>query len=184
MKLVVLDRDGVINHETGKIISSPKEFEPIDGSLAAIARLNQAGIKVALAINQSGVARGLVDMDALHLVQQRMMNLLQQARGHIDVVAFCPHSDANECSCRKPAPGMLYSISERLNIDPADTVMVGDSLKDVQAAMAAAVQPALVKTGNGQETLDTNKGLEHIPAYDDLAAFVDELLASINDDTD
>ena len=181
MKLVVLDRDGVINHEKGEIITSPKQFEPIDGSLAAIARLNQAGIKVALAINQSGIALGLVDIDAMHAVHQRMNHLLQQARGHIDVVAFCPHSDSNECSCRKPAPGMLYSISERLNIDAADTVMVGDSLKDVQAAMAAAIQPALVKTGNGQETLDTNKGLEHIPAFKDLAEFVDELLLSINE---
>lgn len=181
MKLVVLDRDGVINHETGKVISSPKEFDPIDGSLAAIARLNQAGIKVALAINQSGVALGLLEVDALHAVHQRMTHLLQQARGHIDVIAFCPHSDSNQCSCRKPAPGLLYSIGERLKIDPADTVMVGDSLKDVQAAMAAAISPALVKTGNGQETLDTNKGLEHIPAYKDLAEFVDELLSSINE---
>ncbi len=180
MKLVVLDRDGVINHDRGDALMSPKDFEPIDGSLAAIARLNQAGIKVAVATNHSGVARGLMDIDVLHNIHQRMTTLLQQVGGHFDLVAFCPHSDANQCSCRKPAPGMLYSIIERLNIEPANAVLVGDSLKDVQAAMAAAIQPALVKTGNGQDTLDTNKGLEHIPAYTDLAEFVDELIASLD----
>lgn len=181
MKLVVLDRDGVINHETGGMLMSPKEFEPIDGSLAAIAKLNQAGIKVAVATNHSGVARDIIDIDVVHSIHQRMTTLLQQVGGHFDMVAFCPHSDANECSCRKPAPGMLYSISERLSIEASNAVMVGDSLKDVQAAMAAAFQPALVKTGFGQDTLDTNKGLEHIPAYTDLADFVNQLLASIDE---
>lgn len=177
MKLVVLDRDGVINQHRGDALISPEDFEPIEGSLAAVARLNQAGIKVAVATNHSGVARGILDVETLHSIHQRMATLLQQAGGHIDMVAFCPHSDANECSCRKPAPGLLYSIIERLRIEPSDAVMVGDSLKDVQAAMAAAIQPALVRTGNGLHTLDTNKGLEHIPAYADLAEFVDNLLA-------
>jgi D-glycero-D-manno-heptose 1,7-bisphosphate phosphatase len=180
MKLVVLDRDGVITRDTGGIITSAKQIEPIEGSLAAIARLNQAGIKVALATNHSGIARGLLDMDTLHAIHQHVASLLQQVGGHFNMVAFCPHSDANECRCRKPAPGMLYSISERLNIEPNQSVMVGDSLKDVQAAMAAAFHPALVKTGNGQATLDNNKGLEHIPAYENLAVFVDELLESLN----
>jgi len=178
MKLVVLDRDGVINEDIGEIVVTPEQLVPIDGSLAAIARLNHAGIRVAIATNQSGIARGLIDIDALHGVHQHLASLLQQAGGYVDMVAFCPHSDANECNCRKPAPGMLYSILERLAVDTVDVVMVGDSLKDVQAAMAAAVQPAIVKTGHGQTTLDKNKGLEHIPAYTDLSEFVDELLAS------
>jgi len=182
MKLVVLDRDGVINHELDEIITSADQFEPLDGSLMAISRLNQAGIKVAVAANQSGIARGLFDLDAMHGVHQKMTGLLQQVGGHFDLVAFCPHSDANECSCRKPAPGMLYSILERLKIEPGDAVMVGDSLKDMQAAMAAGFHAALVKTGNGQDTLDSNKGLEHIPAYDDLSDFVDQLLASLDED--
>lgn len=182
MKLVVLDRDGVINHDPVDSVMSPDDFVPIEGSLAAIARLNQAGIKVAVATNHSSVARGLLDVDTLHAIHQRMTTLLQQVGGHIDMVAFCPHSDADECSCRKPAPGMLYSITERLKIAPADTVMVGDSLKDVQAAMAAAIFPALVKTGSGQHTLDTNNGLEHIPAYTDLAEFVDTLLTTDADE--
>jgi len=183
MKLVVLDRDGVINHDTGDIITSIKQFKPIDGSFAAIARLNQAGIKVAVAMNQSGIARGILDMDELHAINQRMSAQLQQVGGHFDLLAFCPHSDANECSCRKPAPGMLYSILERLKIEASDAVMVGDSLKDVQAAMAAAIQPALVKTGNGQAALDSNHGLEHIPAYADLSEYVDELLDNVDDDS-
>jgi len=180
MKLVVLDRDGVINEDIGKIITSPEQLKPIDGSLSAIAKLNHAGIHVAVVTNQSGVARGLLDIDTLHGIHQNLATQLQQVGGYIDMVAFCPHSDANECHCRKPAPGMLYSVLERLAIDTADAVMVGDSLKDVQAAMAAAVQPAIVKTGHGQKTLDNNKGLEHIPAYTDLSEFVDELLAALN----
>jgi len=105
-----------------------------------------------------------------------MHEMVVKAGGHIDVIVFCPHSDANECQCRKPMPGMLYTINERLNIDMQLVHLVGDSLRDLQAAMAAGAKPILVKTGKGMETLESNKGLDHIPAYDDLAAFVDQLL--------
>ena len=177
MKLIVLDRDGVINEDNSQTITTPDELIPIDGSLEAIARLHQAGYHIAVATNQSGIARGLIDLDTLHNIHKRMHELVAQAGGKIDVVAFCPHSDSNDCDCRKPKPGMLYTISERLNIDLSTVAVVGDSLRDVQAAMATAAQPILVKTGKGQKTLDNNKGLEHIPAYENLASYVDELLS-------
>lgn len=177
IKLIVLDRDGVINEDLDRPIATPEEWVPIPGSLNAIARLHQAGWHVAVATNQSGIDRGLLDLEMLHAIHQRMHDMVNQAGGKIDVVAFCPHSDSSQCSCRKPAPGMLYTISERLDIDLIKVVLVGDSLRDMQAAMATAATPIIVRTGKGQVTLDNNKGLEHIPAYDDLASAVDALLA-------
>jgi len=176
MKLIILDRDGVINHDRPKGVRSPDQWEPLPGSLEAIARLTQAGYQIAVATNQSGIARGVLDLDTLYAIHRKMHEMVVKAGGHIDVIVFCPHSDANECQCRKPMPGMLYTINERLNIDMQLVHLVGDSLRDLQAAMAAGAKPILVKTGKGMETLESNKGLDHIPAYDDLAAFVDQLL--------
>ena len=181
MKLIVLDRDGVINEDMERPVASPDEWIPIAGSLAAIARLHQAGWHVAVATNQSGISRGLLPLDTLHAIHQRMHETVNKAGGKIDVVAFCPHKDSDQCGCRKPAPGMLYTISERLNIDLSSVVVVGDSLRDMQAAMATAARPVMVRTGKGQKTLDNNKGLEHIPAYDDLASYVNTLLAPKGD---
>lgn len=182
MKLIVLDRDGVINRDLDGPIVSPVAWEPIEGSLEAIARLNQAGYQVAVITNQSGIALGSLTVDDLHAVHKKMHELVIQAGGRIDAVVFCPHSESEGCDCRKPAPGMLYTLSERLNIDLTKVSVVGDSLKDVQAAMAAAAQPILVKTGKGTKTLDSNKGLEHIPAYENLATYVDELLTPKDED--
>ena len=181
IKLIVLDRDGVINQDLARPIASPDEWTPIPGSLEAIARLTQAGWHLAVATNQSGIGRGLIDLDTLHAIHQRMHEKVNQAGGRIDVVAFCPHSDSSHCDCRKPAPGMLYTISERLDIDLSSVVVVGDSLRDMQAAMATAARPVIVRTGKGQATLDSNKGLEHIPAYDDLGSYVDALLTPAKD---
>lgn len=176
IKLIVLDRDGVINEDAEGPISHPDEWIPIAGSLKAIARLHQAGWHIAVATNQSGVGLGLFDVNRLHEIHGRMQEMVNQAGGRIDVIAFCPHTDSDGCDCRKPAPGLLYTICERLDIDLTSVVVVGDSLRDVQAAMAAAATPIMVRTGKGQMTLDNNKGLEHIPAYDDLASYVDVLL--------
>lgn len=178
IKLVVLDRDGVINEDLDHPVSHPDEWVPIEGSLDAIARLHQGGWHVAVATNQSGIGQGLIDVRTLHEIHRRMHEMVVQAGGKIDVVAFCPHTESDACDCRKPAPGMLYTISERLDIELSTVVVVGDSLRDMQAAMAAAATPIMVRTGKGQVTLDNNKGLEHIPAYDNLAACVDALLES------
>lgn len=177
MKLVILDRDGVINEIRPDGVRSPDDWEPIPGSLEAIARLCQSGYQIAVATNQAGIARGLLDLESLFAIHRRMHDRVIEAGGHIDTIVFCPHSEANECDCRKPNPGMLYSINERLGVELPAVHMVGDSLKDLQAAMAAGCKPILVKTGEGLKTLDSNKGLDHIPAFDDLAAFAESLLA-------
>jgi len=176
IKLIVLDRDGVINEDLDQPVASVNDWSPIPGSLEAIARLYQNGWSVAVATNQSGIGRGLMTLGNLHEVHQRLHEQVNQVGGKIDVIAFCPHTDSDDCACRKPAPGMLYTISERLGADLSNVVMVGDSLRDAQTAMAAAAKPIIVRTGKGQKTLDSHKGLEHIPAFDDLASYVDDLL--------
>ena len=176
MKLIVLDRDGVINQDLERPISTVNEWQPIEGSLEAIARLHQSGWIIAVATNQSGIGQGVLKLSMLHAIHRKMHDQVNMAGGKIDVVAFCPHTDSDDCGCRKPAPGMLYSISERLGAELSDVVYVGDSLRDMQAAMAAAAKPVMLLTGKGQKTLDTHKGLEHIPAFDSLAGYVDELL--------
>jgi len=182
LKLIVLDRDGVINRDIDGPVVAPIAWEPIEGSLEAIARLNQSGYQVAVVTNQSGIARGMLTVDDLHAVHSKMHEQVIQAGGRIETVVFCPHSESDECECRKPSPGMLYTLSERLNTDLTKVPVVGDSLKDIQAAMAAAAIPILVKTGKGEKTLESNKGLEHIPAYENLAAYVDELLTPVDED--
>lgn len=181
MKLVVLDRDGVINEDLGEPVLRPEDWRPIPGSLEAIGRLHQAGYAVAVATNQSAIARGSLDIETLHAIHRKMHEAVAKVGGRIDVVAFCPHARSDDCQCRKPAPGMLYTIGERLGVDLSEVTLVGDSLRDLQAAMAAAARPILVRTGKGQITLDGNKGLEHIPAYDDLAACVDALLKPVKE---
>lgn len=177
IKLIILSRDGVINEDLGRPVTTVDEWVPIAGSLEAIARLNQEGWSVAIVTNQSGIGLGILELATLHDIHKRMYELLNEVGGKIDVVAFCPHTDTDGCACRKPAPGMLYSISERLGISLNNVTMVGDSLHDMQAAMASAVSPVIVRTGKGLKTLDKHKGLEHIPAFDDLASYVDDLLA-------
>lgn len=177
MKLIVLDRDGVINQQMDGPVASPDDWTALPGSIDAIAQLHQAGYRVAVFTNQSGISRGTIALEALHEIHRKMIEQVSHAGGRIDVVVFCPHSDVERCDCRKPMPGMLYTISERLEIDLSTVTVVGDSLRDLQAAMATGASPVLVRTGNGIRTLDDNKGLEHIPAYDDLAHFVTSLLS-------
>ncbi len=178
MKLIVLDRDGVINQQLDGPVATADDWTALPGSIEAIVQLHQAGYHIAVATNQSGISRGLIELDALHAIHRKMIEQVSHAGGKIDVVAFCPHSDAERCDCRKPMPGMLYTISERLEIDLSTVSVVGDSLRDLQAAMAAGAKPVLVRTGNGRRTLDDNKGLEHIPAYDDLSHYVTVLLSA------
>src|SRR5512145_768253 len=99
VKLVVLDRDGVINHDSEQFIKSPDEWRPIPGSLEAIARLNHAGYRVVVATNQSGVGRGLLDMGTLNAIQEKMHRALAQVGGRIDAIFFCPHTADSACQC-------------------------------------------------------------------------------------
>ena len=148
MKLVILDRDGVINTDSEQYIKSPEEWTPIAGSLDAIARFTQAGFRVVVATNQSGVGRGLFDMATLNAMHDKMHKAVNQLGGRIDAVFFCPHAQDAGCACRKPRPGMLLEIAERFNVALAGVPAIGDSLRDLQAASAAGARPILVLTGD------------------------------------
>ncbi|HYQ72325.1 MAG TPA: D-glycero-beta-D-manno-heptose 1,7-bisphosphate 7-phosphatase [Gammaproteobacteria bacterium] len=178
MRLIILDRDGVINEDSDEYIKSPSEWKPIRGSLEAIARLHHAGWRVVVATNQSGIARGLFDLDTLARIHKAMHKRVVETGGLIDAVFFCPHGPEDNCNCRKPRPGMLLDIAERLRIDLAEVPSVGDSLRDIQAAQAAGAQPVLVKTGKGFGTV-SNPDLDlQVPVYEDLYSAVDALLKS------
>jgi D-glycero-D-manno-heptose 1,7-bisphosphate phosphatase len=176
MKLVILDRDGTINHDSDQYIKSPAEWKPIKGSLEAIARLTQSGYRVVLATNQSGIARGLFDMTTLNSIDDTMHKAVALAGGRIDAVFFCPHAADANCECRKPKPGMLLEIGRRLNVALAGVPMVGDGLRDLQAAAAVGAQPVLVLTGKGRRTHKEGGLPEGTRVFPDLAAFVDDFL--------
>jgi len=173
-KLVILDRDGVINHDSDSFIKSPSEWQPIEGSLEAIVRLKHAGIRVAVASNQSGLARGLFEYDALFAIHDKMARQLADLGVSLDGVFFCPHLAQTGCDCRKPAPGLLDDILERWSFAPSDTVMIGDKISDMQAGHAAGVHAVAVRTGKPID--DTDSAWSDIDIYDDLAAAVDHLL--------
>jgi D-glycero-D-manno-heptose 1,7-bisphosphate phosphatase len=176
MKLVILDRDGTINHDSDQYIKSPAEWKPIKGSLEAIARLTQSGYRVVVATNQSGIARGLFDMTTLNSIDDTMHKAVALAGGRIDAVFFCPHAADANCECRKPKPGMLLEIGRRLNVALAGVPMVGDGLRDLQAAAAVGAQPVLVLTGKGRRTHKEGGLPEGTRVFPDLAAFVDDFL--------
>ncbi|MFL6651428.1 MAG: D-glycero-beta-D-manno-heptose 1,7-bisphosphate 7-phosphatase [Sulfurifustaceae bacterium] len=177
MKLVILDRDGVINYDSDAYIKSPEEWNPIPGSLEAIARLHREGYRVVVASNQSGVARGLFDIDTLMKIHNKMIDAVRARGGDIDAVFFCPHGPDEGCRCRKPAPGLFHEIADRLKFNLKEVYAVGDDERDVLAARAATAQPVLVRTGHGRRTLRRSKQIEGLPVYDDLAAFANALLA-------
>lgn len=178
MKLVILDRDGVINYDSAQFIKSPAEWKPIPGSLDAIARLNQAGFRVVVATNQSGIGRGLFDMDTLNAIHGKMHRAAQAVGARIDAVFYCPHAADSACDCRKPKPGMFERIASCYNIDLAGTPSIGDSLRDLQAAVAVGGKPLLVLTGKGEKTQAEGNLPEGTLIFADLAAAVDHLLAA------
>lgn len=178
MKLVILDRDGVINYDSAQFIKSPAEWKPIPGSLDAIARLNQAGFRVVVATNQSGIGRGLFDMDTLNAIHGKMHRAAQAVGARIDAVFYCPHAADSGCDCRKPKPGMFERIASCYNIDLAGTPSIGDSLRDLQAAVAVGGKPLLVLTGKGEKTQAEGNLPEGTLIFADLAAAVDHLLAA------
>lgn len=177
MRLIVLDRDGVINHDDPDHIRSPKAWRPIDGSLEAIARFTHAGWRVAIASNQSGIGRGLFDYGALFAIHDKMTRMTAELGGRIDGVFFCPHAPDAGCSCRKPAPGLLREIGESLGADLGSVPAVGDSWRDIEAARAAGAIPILVRTGNGETTEKEHRNeLSGVAVYDDLATATAALL--------
>lgn len=176
MNLIILDRDGVINFDSSQYIKNAAEWKPIPGSLEAIARLTQSGYRVVVATNQSGLQRGLFDMDTLNAIHEKMLKAASIAGGRIDAIFYCPHSMDSGCACRKPAPGMLRDISERFNTALIGVPAVGDSRRDLEAYAAVGCQPILVLTGKGENThAEGNLPPDTLEFYD-LAAVVDYLL--------
>jgi D-glycero-D-manno-heptose 1,7-bisphosphate phosphatase len=174
-KLIVLDRDGVINKDSDLYIKSPDEWVPLPGSLEAIARLNQWGYRVVVCTNQSGIGRGLFGMDTLNAIHEKMIKVAAHAGGSIDAIFYCPHTNADKCDCRKPKPGMLEEIASRYNVPLAGVPVVGDSLRDLQAALAVGARPLLVLTGKGQKTRIDPALPPDIPVFADLADAVKSL---------
>lgn len=175
MSLIILDRDGVINHDSDDFIKSPAEWEPIEGSLEAIARLNYAGYRVVVITNQSGIARGLFDVETLNMIHSKMRRMLAQVGGKIEAILFCPHGPDDDCACRKPQDGSFAELAHRLRISLDNVPAVGDSLRDIKAAQSAGARPIMVRTGKGEKMIA--KGIpEGVPVYDDLAAVVTALL--------
>ena len=176
MKLIILDRDGVINFDSDAYIKSPREWVAIPGSLQAIARLNQHGYRVAVATNQAGISRGLFDMKTLNAIHQKLHLSAQAVGAHIDAIFFCPHTNADNCECRKPKPGLFKEIAARFNADLAGVPAVGDSLRDLQAAEAVGASPMLVLTGKGRKTQGDPELPPGTPVFADLAAAVAHIL--------
>ena len=178
MKLAILDRDGVINHDSDQYIKSPVEWRPIAGSIEAIARLNQHGYRIAVATNQSGIGRGLFDMATLNAINDKMMELVFRQGGRIDALFFCPHTAVEDCGCRKPRTGMLEEIAARFHTELKGVPVVGDSLKDLQTADAVGAQPILVLTGKGERTREEGGMPRKTIVFDSLADAARHLIAA------
>lgn len=178
-KLVILDRDGVINHDSDLYITSAEEWVPIPGSLEAIARLNHAGYRILVATNQSGLSRGLFSIEELNSMHRKMRRELSIHGAQIEAIFFCPHGPEAQCKCRKPLPGLLEDIARRLPVDLTDVPLIGDSIGDIRAAKAVGAHPILVRTGKGGYTAAYHgEELEGISIYADLSAATDSLLSS------
>ena len=177
MKLVILDRDGVINEDSDEYIKSVAEWHPIPGSLEAIARLCQAGFRVFVASNQSGIGREMFDYDALFAMNDRLQKLVGEFGGRIDGIEFAPEHPDHASDMRKPAPGMLKDLAKRLQVNLDSVCFVGDSASDIEAARAAGARPVLVRTGKGKQAEKT-ANLDGVTVYKDLAAFAAAAIAS------
>ncbi len=177
MKLVILDRDGVINYDSDQFIKTPDEWKPIPGSLEAIARLTHSGFRVVVCSNQSGVGRGLLDMATLNAINDKMYKALAPFGGRIDALFYCPHPAEANCACRKPKPGMFGDIAKRFNTSLAGVPSVGDSLRDMQASALVGCAPMLVLTGKGRKTQSAGGLPEGTQVFDDLAGAVRAIIA-------
>lgn len=176
MKLIILDRDGVINFDSMHYIKSPDEFILIPGSLDAIAHFNKLGFTVVIATNQSGVTRGLYTEKTLYAIHQKLKTELEAVGGVIDYIAYCPHHPDELCHCRKPETGLLEEIAKHYDINLKDIPFVGDTFRDLTAGIAVGCKPILVKTGNGLETIEKHSSeLEGVEIFDDLNAYANSL---------
>lgn len=183
-RVIILDRDGVINQDSDEFIKSPEEWNAIPGSLEAISRLCQAEFRVFIITNQSGIARGLLSLNTLNRIHQKMLDQLHALGGEIEAILFCPHGPDDGCHCRKPLSGLYLDLQQRLKASLNNVDSIGDSLRDLQAASAVSARPVLVRTGKGKKTeqlLSTavvKKELPRVAVFDDLASYVESLRVS------
>ena len=177
MRLIILDRDGVINEDSDAFIKAPDEWVPIPGSLEAIARLNRADYRVLIATNQSGIARGLLNLDMLNRIHEKLHRALAELGGNVEAIFYCPHGPEDGCDCRNPLSGLFHEIEQRLNVSLRGVPAIGDSLRDLQAAAAVGAMPILILTGKGSKTLTELDTLSDVvPVFEDLSTAVDALL--------
>lgn len=177
-RIIVLDRDGVINQDSPEFVKTTDEWEPLPGSLDAIAALSRAGFLVTVATNQSGVGRGLLTAEILEAIHKKMADCIRGAGGRLDGIFVCPHRPDEGCDCRKPNPGMLHQIATRFSCDPAVLHVIGDSMRDLESAQAVGAEPILVRTGNGRESEKLLPAHSPVRVFDNLA---DAARALIND---
>jgi D-glycero-D-manno-heptose 1,7-bisphosphate phosphatase len=175
VKLLILDRDGVINQDSDAYIKSVEEWVPIPGSIGAIARLSQAGWTVAVATNQSGIARGYYSLDTLHAMHAELRRQVTEAGGEVGMIVFCPHGPDEGCDCRKPKPGLLRTIAQHYEVSLDEVWFVGDSRSDLAAALSIGARPVLVKTGKGLKTASGDLPPGTLQ-FDDLAAVATALI--------
>ncbi len=178
--MIILDRDGVINFESPEYIKAPEEWHAIPGSLEAIARLNKAGHQVVVMTNQAGVGRGYYSEEMLKRIHQKFQEQLSALGGHVERIYYCPHHPDDDCVCRKPKPGMLKQIEQDFHIDLTTCLVIGDSWRDIQAARAMGCDAWLVKTGFGNDFLESGEFPRDLKAFADLSAAVDYYLSSLN----
>jgi len=178
-KLIILDRDGVINYDSDCYIKSPAEWQAIPGSLDAINLLSQAHYRIAIASNQSGIRRGLYSEATLAAIHEKMHNAVKEYGGRIDHIEYCPHISNDHCKCRKPEPGMLLAIAKKFKTSLEEVYFVGDKWSDLEAARRANCLAVLLKTGYGKVTLRKYKSQINVPVYDNLLAFVENMIAKI-----
>lgn len=177
MKLIILDRDGVINQDSDSYIKSPDEWIPIADSLQAIAKLSRAGYRVFVATNQSGLARGLFDIETLNAIHHKMTLAVQAVGGNIEAILFCPHGPNDHCECRKPKPGLYEEIARRTQQSLQGMPIVGDSVRDIEAAIQVGAKPILVLTGKGEKAQQQLKEIHlKVPVYRDLHSVTEQLI--------
>lgn len=175
-KLIVLDRDGVINYDSDNYIKTVDEWIPLPGSMEAIGKLTQAGYKIAVATNQSGISRGYFSIETLNAMHDKMIKLADEHGGKFDFIAYCPHGPDDGCDCRKPLPGLIHQIENTLGLSVKECYMVGDSLRDLEAGVAAGMKPVLVKTGKGERTIEKGFQLGDVMIKQDLFELVESLI--------
>lgn len=176
-KIIILDRDGIINYDSYDYIKTPDEWHPVPGSLDAIAQLNRSGFYVMIATNQSGIGRGLYDVPMLDLIHEKLQSELASVGGHIEEIFFCPHLPADHCACRKPKPGLLQQIQKKYAVDLSTVFFIGDKLTDVQAARAAGCKPLLVLSALEKTRTETDPEMANVPRFSNLSEAVEYVIS-------